>query len=55
MYIHFYIKTVSAFRYWRGVKTPVFMYKIWYLSDLNLWATSGANHKLYLWRVSNMP
>lgn len=50
--LHFYMKTKSAFRYWRGIETPVIMTKIWYLQDLNLWATGGQDNKLYLWRIA---
>ncbi len=28
------------------------MQKIWYLSDLNLWATAGSDFKLYLWKIN---
>lgn len=49
--LHLYVKTKSAFRYWRSISTGTVMYKVWYLPNFDYYATSGSDFKLSLWRI----
>jgi WD40 repeat protein len=56
-FLHLYLQMRAGvkFRYWKAIPMGTIMLKIWYLRQAGLWATAGADHKLYTWNVHNNP